>query len=26
VQVGNDYFYCDSIGWENIEKNIKCWF
>jgi hypothetical protein len=24
VQVGNDYFYCDSIGWENIEKNIKC--
>lgn len=23
VQIGDDYFYCDSIGWANINKQIK---
>lgn len=23
VQIGNDYFYCDSFGWENINNLIK---
>lgn len=23
VQIHDDYFYCDSFGWENINKLIK---
>lgn len=23
VQVGNDYYYCNSFGWENIKEQIK---
>lgn len=23
VQIGNDYFYCDSIGWGNVNEQLK---